>query len=51
VATTLRGIAARQFEQTLFDVPLDLDLVGAERLSSAPQSEVHPLGHQLPSNP
>lgn len=47
MAATLRGITAGQFEQTLLDIPLDLDLVGARWLSSAQQGEVHPLGNQL----
>lgn len=51
MAAALRGIAAGQFEQTLLDIPLDLDLVGAEWLPTAQQGEIHPLGNQLPTNP
>ena len=47
MAAALRRIAASQLDQSLLDIPLDLDLVGARRLPSAQQGEVHALGDQL----
>jgi hypothetical protein len=44
----LGRIAASQFDQTLFDVSLDLDLVGAWWLRAAAEGHVEALGDQLP---
>jgi hypothetical protein len=50
VAAALGGIAARQLDQALLDVPLDLDLVRARRLRPATERHVQPLGDQLPAD-
>jgi hypothetical protein len=44
VAPTLRGIATGQFDQLLFDRPLDLDLVRPGRLGPVVQSGLEPFG-------
>jgi hypothetical protein len=48
VAAALRRITTGQFDQTLLDIPLDLDLVGARRLPSAQQGNLQSLSDQLP---
>ena len=50
MAAALGRVATGQLDQTLLDIPLDLDLVRARRLPSAQQREIHPLGDQLLAN-
>ena len=50
MAAALGRITAGQFDQTLLDISLDLDLVGTQRLPLAQQGEVHSLGDQLPTD-
>lgn len=51
MAAARGGIATGQFDQALLDIPPDLDFVGARRLPSAQQGEIHPLGDQLLADP
>ena len=51
MAAALRGIAAGQRDQTLFDISLDLDLVRTRRLPSAQQGNIHARRDQLLANP
>ncbi len=47
MAAALGRITAGQLDEALFDIPLDLDLIGPRRLPPAQQGEVHSLGDQL----
>jgi hypothetical protein len=47
VAASLRGITASQLDQSLLDIPLDLDLVRSRGLASAKDGDVHAFGNQL----
>jgi hypothetical protein len=51
MAASQGGIAARQLEEFLLDLPLDFDLARPGRLGPGVQSGLQPLGHEATAHP